>query len=155
MNWEAIGAVGEILGAIAVVVTLIYLSRQLTEHTKSLKVQSLNSTFNDFDSLMIEVQSLDGIGNAYRKVQAGDSLSADEEYEIGWLFRRILNAHDKVRYMHSIGAADSYNKDVFEKALPAVVGSNHFGIWWTQYRNRYSEGFQEHIDGFISTTDDR
>ena len=28
MNWEAIGAVGEILGAIAVVVTLLYLARQ-------------------------------------------------------------------------------------------------------------------------------
>ena len=29
MNWDAIGAVGEIIGAIAVVVTLFYLARQI------------------------------------------------------------------------------------------------------------------------------
>ena len=153
MNWEAIGAIGEVFGAIAVVVTLIYLSRQLAEHTKSLKVQSLNSTFSDYDSLMGEVQSLDGIGNAYRKVMAGGDLSVDEEYEIGWLFRRILNVHDKVRYMHSIGAADTYNKNVIEKALPVIVGTKYFGIWWPEYRNRYSDGFQEHIDSFIKPAD--
>ena len=32
--WEAIGAVGEILGAIAVVATLFYLTRQIRESTK-------------------------------------------------------------------------------------------------------------------------
>ena len=31
MDWDAIGAVGEILGAIAVVVTLIYFGKQLTQ----------------------------------------------------------------------------------------------------------------------------
>ena len=29
MNWDAIGAVGEIIGAVAVVVTLVHLSRQI------------------------------------------------------------------------------------------------------------------------------
>ena len=33
MNWEAVGAVGEILGAIAVLVTLIYLATQIKQHT--------------------------------------------------------------------------------------------------------------------------
>jgi hypothetical protein len=149
MNWEAIGAIGEIFGAIAVVVTLIYLSRQLNEHTKSLKVQSLNSSFSDYDSLVAEVQSLDGMGNAFRKVTVGEDLSSDEEYEIGWLFRRIMNAHDKVRYMHSIGAADSYNKDAFEKALPGLVGTKYFRIWWSEFRNRYSDDFQGYIEGHI------
>ncbi len=34
LNWDAIGAVGEILGASAVVITLIYLAKELN-HTKS------------------------------------------------------------------------------------------------------------------------
>ncbi len=36
MNWEAIGAVGEIVGAAAVVVTLIYLAAQVRQNTKSM-----------------------------------------------------------------------------------------------------------------------
>ena len=36
MNWETIGAVGEVAGAIGVVVTLIYLSVQIRQNTRAL-----------------------------------------------------------------------------------------------------------------------
>ena len=37
MNWSAVSAVAELLGAIGVVVTLLYLSRQVRENTESLR----------------------------------------------------------------------------------------------------------------------
>lgn len=37
MNWEAIGAVGEILGALAVVVTLVYLSVQIRQNSRMIQ----------------------------------------------------------------------------------------------------------------------
>ena len=40
MNWEAIGAIGEIAGAIAVVLTLFYLSRQIRHNSDVSKVSS-------------------------------------------------------------------------------------------------------------------
>ena len=36
MNWEAIGAIGEIIGAIAVVITLVYLAAQLRTNTTAI-----------------------------------------------------------------------------------------------------------------------
>ena len=38
MNWDAIGAIGEILGALAVVLTLGYLAIQVKQNTHSMKV---------------------------------------------------------------------------------------------------------------------
>ena len=40
MNWEMIGAVGEVGGAIAVVVTLVYLARQVREGSKQTKINT-------------------------------------------------------------------------------------------------------------------
>ena len=40
MNWQAIGAVGEIGGAIGVVLTLIYLAGQLRQNTNALRSAS-------------------------------------------------------------------------------------------------------------------
>ena len=37
MNWEAIGAIGEVLGAIGVIVTLGYLAIQIRQNTKVTK----------------------------------------------------------------------------------------------------------------------
>ena len=50
MNWEALGAVGEILGAVAVVTTLFYLAQQVQEAKKEIQstsITTLNSTYND------------------------------------------------------------------------------------------------------------
>jgi len=37
VNWEAVGAIGEVVGALAVVITLIFLSFQLRQNTKSVR----------------------------------------------------------------------------------------------------------------------
>ena len=61
LNWNAIGAVGEILGAIAVVVTLIYLAKEL-EHAQSSSLltsgERLLRTFDDVNRVIIEDVSL-------------------------------------------------------------------------------------------------
>ena len=44
MNWDALGAIAELLGAIAVLATLLYLARQIRESSKA---QTL-STYNSF-----------------------------------------------------------------------------------------------------------
>ena len=41
MNWEAIGAVGEVVGAMAVIVTIAYLARQIRANSNQMKVGSL------------------------------------------------------------------------------------------------------------------
>ena len=40
VNWEAIGAIGELIGGAAVIATLIYLAVQLRQNTKGIRAQS-------------------------------------------------------------------------------------------------------------------
>ena len=52
MNWDAIGAIGETLGAIAVVVTLIYLAAQIRQNSRFVKAATYHSTMrarNEFN----------------------------------------------------------------------------------------------------------
>jgi hypothetical protein len=44
MNWEAIGAVGETVGALAVLVTLVYLAVQIRQNTKAVRAAAVDST---------------------------------------------------------------------------------------------------------------
>jgi hypothetical protein len=43
MNWEALGALGEIAGAMAVIVTLIYLSVQIRQNTKASRIAAVQA----------------------------------------------------------------------------------------------------------------
>ena len=48
MNWEAVGAISQIVGAVLVGITLIYLAVQLRQNTSALK----SSTFLAISTLM-------------------------------------------------------------------------------------------------------
>ncbi len=41
MNWEAIGAVGEMLGAVGVIVTLVYFGLQIRRYSQQMQIQNL------------------------------------------------------------------------------------------------------------------
>ncbi|MGD2047251.1 MAG: hypothetical protein PVJ80_13005 [Gemmatimonadota bacterium] len=41
MNWEAIGATAELVGAVAVLVSLIYLANQIRQGTAATRVQTV------------------------------------------------------------------------------------------------------------------
>jgi len=51
MNWEAIGAIGEIAGAIAVVVTLVYFAMQLRQYATGLRSATFHTTMQEFNQI--------------------------------------------------------------------------------------------------------
>ena len=46
MDWDAVGAAREIIGALAVVVSLVYLAKQIGQNTKQVEEQSKTQRFN-------------------------------------------------------------------------------------------------------------
>ena len=79
MNWEALGAIGEIVGAVAVVLTLGYLAVQIRQNNRSLHQAALQETArcaNDFSSLLVRDPDLNRI---YSKgISDYSSLSGEE-----------------------------------------------------------------------------
>ncbi len=69
MNWEAIGAVGEILGAIAVVLTLAYLAIQVRYAKKAtMDATSLNRA-NGVQAMLLAVATNDDLRSSIGKAQ--------------------------------------------------------------------------------------
>ena len=149
MNWDAIGAIAELGGAIAVVATLVYLARQLRDNTKSVRLQSLDSTFKEWNEHLKEGQSGEGAGLALFKVQKGELLTELEEYQLGFLFRRIFNTFSKVHYLKGVDAIDEFNSESIETGLPYLVKLDFFERWWPIHKDRYAEKFQQYVDNRI------
>lgn len=52
MNWDAIGAIGELVGALAVVLTLAYLAMEVRRNRLSTESSSVESTRTDRKSVV-------------------------------------------------------------------------------------------------------
>ena len=59
MNWEAIGAIGEIVGAISVLVTLIFLILQIQQNTIALQQQSSRASTSSLQQISATMMNPD------------------------------------------------------------------------------------------------
>ena len=91
MNWEAIGAIGEIAGAIAVVVTLVYFAMQLRQYATGLQSATFHTTMQEFNQ--INVAQLDPtLADLFdRGMNNPDSLTSTENYQFVWIARVYVN----------------------------------------------------------------
>ncbi len=109
MNWDAIGAIGEIVGAIAVVATLIYFAIQMRQYTTGLRSATFNATMQEFNQ--INVAQLDpALADLLdRGMEDLDSLSPTEKYQFGWIVRTYINIWENMYQQYLEGAcSESY-----------------------------------------------
>ncbi len=92
MNWDAIGAIGEILGAIAVLGTLIYLAAQIRQNTAAVTTatyESMVSGITDVNLVVVGNPEVTSILN--RGARDPHSLDDDEAYRYTTLMRCWAN----------------------------------------------------------------
>jgi hypothetical protein len=92
MNWDAVGAIAEILGAVAVLTTLVYLAiqiRHLKKQNESDALDHVIDALNDFAGRIAESESLASI------IQRGrvsyESLDEDERIRFDSIHMFLLN----------------------------------------------------------------
>ena len=76
MNWDAVGAIGEILGALAVFLTLLYLAAQIRQNSHLAKTQ-LN--VQGIESFSRYRQMVVANADVVAKLRSGETLTGAEE----------------------------------------------------------------------------
>jgi hypothetical protein len=103
VNWDAIGAIGEIVGALAVVITLAFLTVQLRLSTKASRAQTAHDLSQSIQNYLLVQSQSDVLGDVWKKVdeEGYGSLDIREEFHfrgfVGALFYAYKNAHDQMK----------------------------------------------------------
>ncbi len=92
MNWEAVGAVGEILGTIAVLVTLLYLATQMRQNTRAMQVATYESVISGFNVLAMAAATDPALARIFdHGLDAPETLSDDEARQFSFVMRALCN----------------------------------------------------------------
>jgi len=79
MNWDALGAISEMLGAAAVFLSLIYLAVQTRNNTRALRSAAFNQVRESFSEVSLAMMQDPSIVALIRRVYANDpDLTLDE-----------------------------------------------------------------------------
>jgi len=105
MNWEAIAAIGQIVGASAVLITLIYLAVQLKQNTAVVATSTYESTMTGFNDINVVVASQPALASLLdRGCQSTAALSAEETVQFNFLLRSYMNQWWKLFKLYERGS---------------------------------------------------
>ena len=92
MNWDAISAIGEIVGALAVVVTLVYLSRQIRQANRQGEIEAFRHTWDNLNQLCDTFGESRETASVITRGRAGLSkLDAEDFLIFEHIHLRLLN----------------------------------------------------------------
>ena len=141
------GLVAEIVAAIAVVVSLLFLAFQVREQSSQLARQVGQDRLATFSEVRRAVFSDSYPGEILDKaVTTPDQLSVGERFVLDNLFSEIIFA---AYYYHSDISAGRINSGAWPLTMDWVnkALSNQYGMsWWSAHKNNFAPDFAQEID---------
>jgi hypothetical protein len=141
LNWEAIGAVGEVVGAIAVVMTLIYLSVQTRQNTKAVQHASARGVQEDANEWRFRIVDNPEVAEIFRNgMRDPESLGANDKYR----FRMFLDAL-VFHWQHAFASGE----DIPSANVTRVL-SQTGGVWyWARAKDVLTPEFVAYVDRLL------
>jgi len=114
MNWDAIGAIAELLGAIGVIASLVYLAsqirhsrEQMSQNTQALRTASYQQLFQSQEELISRGLIGPGLQQAVRLGMADfDQLSEEDAHHFTYWITPVLLGFENTHYQYRAGMLD-------------------------------------------------
>ncbi len=153
MNWDAIGAIGEIIGASAVVVSLVYLAVQIRAGARELRTNTRDSTFHSLMEWNYHVMSESELAWIY---QAGcqdiEVLDEKQRMRFGHVMYSLFKLFENL-YLHHLDG--SLERDVWTHNQAMLISyANQPGAlhYWENRREIFDPRFLDFLERNRTTT---
>ncbi|MFT4562967.1 MAG: hypothetical protein ACI9BW_002718 [Gammaproteobacteria bacterium] len=151
MNWSAIGTIAEIVGAIGVIVSLIYLAMQIKQGRADVQSSNFHQISNSFNDLNRQVA---GDPALVRIMNIGfenyESLDEVDKTQFGMLLLTSLRVYDALYYQVQRGTGDL---DLWEgelRTLKRFCSMPGPRVWWKENKFQLSAIFMLFFDGLMN-----
>jgi hypothetical protein len=153
MSWEAIGAISEIIGAIAVVASLVYLATQVRQSTKVARSATRQAIAESAQRLGQDLIDDTGMAEIFVRHISGEELSAVENIRLQARCYRDMRHWENIHYQMSEGLMSEEQWHGFRKNLQILFGIKAYREYWDHESGLYSESFRKEVEAVIDNPD--
>ena len=142
MTLDQLANIGEIIGSIAVIISIIYLAIQIRTNTEAERTSTYQAVVSDFGALNNTMASTPELSHLY--VQATENyhqLSADEKARISQIFFQCFHYFENMFYQNQKGYLDEEVWIGWKRLMLTYYSRPGFQTWWEHRRDVYSESF--------------
>lgn len=152
MKWDVVAAIAELVGALGVVATLLYLSLQIRQNTKALRTATFQSIIGFATGF---AQSIAQDGELARIFHAGitsfDALDEPERFRFHFQMIALLRRFENILYQSTMGLLDDAEWEGLRASLDAIMVQPGAGKWWALNSKLFNSLFCKFIEGRLPT----
>ena len=145
MNWNAIGALGETIGAIAVIISLIYLALQIRAQTREARLQSSYQMTEAFREAISSLQDSQRAKVAIKALENIDSLEDWERLQFNAIAQRYLRVWEQAHYQFTEGHLDPQLWESIHETYVDLMGEKAIQAVWEVRRHAYRQSFRNYV----------
>lgn len=147
MTISELGALGEFLGSILTLVTLLYLAVQIRQNTAQQKREELISIQHGQNDVVRQLQDPRVMGGYVRTAEERDPTIEDRGTAFSFVVQ-YLNHFGVVHELHRDGAVDDEQYELWAGFAVAIVAPPGIRRWWEEENGRggFHSGVCELID---------
>ena len=152
MNWEMISAVGQMLGAVGVIISIVYLAAQIRNQNKESRRSAMNvltTHWSDLNKSLVDDPDFAALW--LRALQSFDQLDGASKLRFGAHVGRFLRFADSLYLGVLDGTLDKRLWRGYERTLADTVAYPGFQTWWATRKHWHTDEFCALIDRHIQT----
>src|SRR5215831_10001987 len=131
VNWEAISAIGQLVGALAVVISLIYLARQVGSSARETRIASIRAQADRFLRLLQQLTEHPDLNDLFsRGSRDFKSLEWVEQRRLSSFYLQMLRIYEEAYYGKLQGQLDSRVWRDINMPMGEAMGAPGLQAWW-------------------------
>jgi len=144
---QDLGNIGEFVGALGVVVSLVYLARQMIQNTQSVRAASFNSMVQNSIRLL-EHSFRDSEFAAFlaKAEREPEELTPEEKVRWDSYMTAVYRHFGNLQFSHRVGTLDHQMWEAYQATLKEHLRTPSWAAWFQANRHVFSSSLGDQVD---------
>ena len=155
MTLDDLGNIGELVAAVGVIVSLIYLARQIRQNTKSVQASAFQEVMRDGYGIIDLLASDADLSHIYwTGLHDLESLSSEERRRFGALMLGLFRRMENGVFQTERGMLDPASWVGMRNTVQRSLSQPGGAAWWSRAQDLFSPAFQEYVNRELMPSDE-
>jgi hypothetical protein len=147
------GALGELIGGIAIIGSLVYVGIQIRQNTRTVRGSTLHKVTDFWGALFLRLAEPE-VARGYAEGMAGQPDIRPAHFtQFFFICRAMFLGFENQYYQFRQGILDHATYLGYERSIQTqLLAFPGFRVWWQQSRAVFSPAFIAHVDSMIERT---
>ncbi|NKB32422.1 MAG: hypothetical protein GKR91_04925 [Pseudomonadales bacterium] len=156
MNWDTVGAIAELIGAVGVILSLLYLARQIRQGTQASRRVAVRELMGAGDNLLQQLGDDRERADLWvRGLETPEKLDDAERIQFSSLLLQNVRTWEQAYHWSKTDQLEGWVTEGNDALRNAILDSPGFSVWFERRKAWISSEFRQVLENELRIIDEK